>query len=280
MSFPEWVRPHLTEFREQAQKKWNIYVPGTGLVVATSSLQTAAAIPDIVVHSPTEPQLHPAYSAGSVYSQDSWDGDHSSTFDVPPSPGTPELEASSVTSSPDIDSPDLETPKHGFQFPLQLQASLSPAVGKAFMSSEASFYWPLLPRFSATEHLRVSPSTWNGPVREEVEATTSSWSSGQPFVLCVPASASTTTQSRRSTTVFGASSRSATVGLGLKSGTSGTFSTSSSLRKALDLWAQALETCEPPAFRGASDFRDRPLAYVDADGKTTRGHPVYGYRYL
>ncbi len=274
MSFPEWVRPHLAEFREQAQKKWDVYIPGTGLVAAASSLQTAAAIPDIVVHSPTEPQLHPAYSVGSVYSQDSWDDDHSQALYVPPSPGTPDLDASSVTSSPDIDSPDLETPKHEYQLPLQLEASLSPAVSKVDMSSEASFYWPLLPSFSATAHLQVSPATWNGPVREEVEAATSSWSSGQPFVLCSRASASTTAQSRRSTTVFGASSRSATVGLGLNSGTSGTFSTSRSLREALDLWAQALQTCEPPAFRAASDFHGR-LAY-----RPTRGHPVHGYRYL
>ncbi|RDX54647.1 hypothetical protein OH76DRAFT_1552658 [Lentinus brumalis] len=278
MSFPEWVRPHLAEFREQAQKKWDVYIPGTGLVAAASSLQTAAAIPDIVVHSPTEPQLHPAFSAGSVYSQDSWDDDHSRALYVPPSPGTstPELDASSVASSPDIDSPDLETPKHEYQLPLQLEASRAPAVRNADMSSEASFYWPLLPSFLATAHLQVSPSTWNSPVREEVEATTSSWPSGQPFVLCSRASASTTTQSRRSTTVFGASSRSATVGLGLKSGTSGSFSTSSSLREALDLWAQALKTCEPPGKRVASDFHGHGrLAY-----RTTRGHPVHGYRYL
>ena len=277
MSFPQWVRPHLTELREQAHKEWSIYVPGTGLVAA-SSLQTTIAVPDIIVQSPTEPQLPTVGSAESIYSQESWDGDHAEAFGVAPTPWTPELDASSVASSPDIDSPVLETPTMESYLPLQ--ATLSPAVSKADMSTEASFYWPHLPSFSAIDHLQVPPSTWNGPVREEPDVETVSMSSGKPFMLHSPASA----HSRRSTIVLGQVPSAGNVGLGLTSGPSGTLSLSpsSSLSEALDLWAQEMDAyaCayEPSAFRVVSDSQ-KGLAYDDTE-RTVQRHSVHGYEYF
>ncbi|KAI0711141.1 hypothetical protein C8T65DRAFT_727161 [Cerioporus squamosus] len=245
-----------------AVKEWSLYVPRTGVVAAAPSVQAAAVIPDIVVHSPTDPQLPLADSAGSMYSQGSWDVDHSGASDDPPSPWTPELDASSVTSSPDIGSQDLETPKVEFQLPLQLQATLSPATLHYGTSPGAYFDLERTDEGGAQgdDHLIVT---------------------GQPFTLRSSTSASsTTTQVRRPKTVFGQSSSTVTVGLGLRSGTIGPVSTSStSLSEALDMWAQETVIYESLAFRAASDACGR-LAYVDADGRTNRGHPVYGYGYL
>ncbi|RPD65649.1 hypothetical protein L227DRAFT_570941 [Lentinus tigrinus ALCF2SS1-6] len=153
------------------------------------------------------------------------------------------------------------------------------------MSTRASFYWPLLPSFPTLDHLQVPPSTWNGPVREELEVATVSLSSGKPFILHSPASPSTTstpTQSRRSTIVLGQSPSAGSIGLGFKSGTPGipSLSPSNSLNEALDLWAQEMDACEPFVFRVASDSRGG-LGYCDdADSRTPRRHSVHGYGYL
>ena len=86
LSYPEWVRPHLPAIREQATKEWSIYVPETGLVAASSVSTTTPtmAIPEIVVVPPRPEDdllgLPTEESLASIYSEDSFDGDHEEVF--------------------------------------------------------------------------------------------------------------------------------------------------------------------------------------------------------
>ncbi|KAI0703201.1 hypothetical protein C8Q76DRAFT_802038 [Earliella scabrosa] len=240
LSYPEWVRPRLPAIREQAKKEWNIYVPATGLL-ATSSAPTTApamAIPKIVVIPPRPEDdllgLPAEESLASIYSEDSLDGAYEEVFhsfdedseseysasSIPMDTPSLDMDRESQASSPSLDSPPLETPPLAAQLPLASMATLSCSFSTAHLATDASFYFPTLPSFSAMDYLKVPPPSFHAPRQQEEDDKDIGMSNvtGKPFKLELSASSSSgsnlkgaTIRERRQAAGLGAPS----VGLGL-----------------------------------------------------------------
>ncbi|KAI0711308.1 hypothetical protein C8Q76DRAFT_785170 [Earliella scabrosa] len=240
LSYPEWVRPHLPAIREQATKEWSIYVPETGLVAASSVSTTTPvmAIPEIVVVPPRPEDdllgLPTEESLASIYSEDSFDGDHEEVFHSFDSESeysvysmamdTPELDMDreSEASSPSIDSPPLETPPLAAQLPLGSMATLSCSFSTAHLATDASFYFPTLPSFAGMDYLKVPPPSFNAPLQREEDDKDLGMSkvTGKPFKLQLSGSCSTTSNGRGATIrerrqAAGLGAKSVGLGLGL-----------------------------------------------------------------
>ncbi|KAI0711311.1 hypothetical protein C8Q76DRAFT_694269 [Earliella scabrosa] len=237
LSYPEWVRPHLPAIREQATKEWSIYVPETGLVAASSvSTNTPTmAIPEIIVVPPRPEDdllgLPTEESLASIYSEDSFDGDHEEVFhsfdpeseysvysmamDTPKLDMDREFDRESEASSPSIDSPPLETPPLAAQLPLASMATLSCSFSTAHLATNASFYFPTLPSFAGMDHLKVPPPSFNAPRKQEEDDKDLGMSkvTGKPFKLEFSASSSSASNTRGATI----RERRQAAGLGLKS---------------------------------------------------------------
>ncbi|KAI0372076.1 hypothetical protein BV20DRAFT_141943 [Pilatotrama ljubarskyi] len=132
LTYPEWVRPHLPEIREQAKREWTTWTPKPALEVPQITIQCCddeSATPD---------------SPESVYSTDSDSGSSSassspSVLDTPP-PMTPTL-ASPVSfyfpASPTFSATDyLQVPPPSFNAPREedkpVMRNVSNFSGKTF----------------------------------------------------------------------------------------------------------------------------------------------------
>ncbi|KAI0635296.1 hypothetical protein C8Q77DRAFT_1054987 [Trametes polyzona] len=123
LSYPEWVRPHLPEIREQAKREWTLYTPTAQI-----------AIPEIVIQSFDDDVPIPD-SPASTYSTNS----APSELDTPP-PMTPTL-ASPVSfyfpASPSFSPTDyLQVPPPSFNAPreeeMTVLRNVSNFSGKTF----------------------------------------------------------------------------------------------------------------------------------------------------
>ncbi|KAI0827072.1 hypothetical protein BC628DRAFT_1418666 [Trametes gibbosa] len=130
LSYPEWVRPHLAEFREHSKHEWTFYAPRAPVVV-----------PKIVIESCEEDNEPACDTPGSIYSTDSTP----SETDTPP-PMTPTL-ASPVSfyfpDSPSFSVKDrLQVPPPSFHAPREEEKpvvrNVSNFSGKTFSLAAAS----------------------------------------------------------------------------------------------------------------------------------------------
>ncbi|KAI0659276.1 hypothetical protein C8Q70DRAFT_933641 [Cubamyces menziesii] len=130
LTYPEWVRPHLKEIREQAKREWTLYTPKAPLV-----------IPEIVIQCPEDEPVPD--SPESVYSCDS---STSSVPDTPP-PMTPTL-ASPVSfyfpASPTFSAGEyLQVPPPSFNAPREeekpVMRNVSNFSGRTFVLAPAPF---------------------------------------------------------------------------------------------------------------------------------------------
>ncbi|KAI0336824.1 hypothetical protein GY45DRAFT_22661 [Cubamyces sp. BRFM 1775] len=128
LTYPEWVRPHLKEIREQAKREWTLYTPKPALV-----------IPEIVIQCPDDEPVPD--SPESVYSCDS---STSSVPDTPP-PTTPTL-ASPVSfyfpASPTFSAGEyLQVPPPSFNAPREeekpVMRNVSNFSGRTFVLAAA-----------------------------------------------------------------------------------------------------------------------------------------------
>ncbi|KAH9852512.1 hypothetical protein C2E23DRAFT_859854 [Lenzites betulinus] len=78
LNYPEWVRPHLADFREHSKHKWTLYTPSTPVTV-----------PKIVIESCDEDN-EPAFDTpGSTYSTDSAPSEMDTPPPMTPTPASP-----------------------------------------------------------------------------------------------------------------------------------------------------------------------------------------------
>ncbi|KAI0777296.1 hypothetical protein BD413DRAFT_490383 [Trametes elegans] len=129
LSYPEWIRPHLSEIREQAKREWALYVPKVHVpAIVISCEEESVPVPD---------------SPASVYSTESCP----SELDTPP-PMTPTLASPTLASpvsfyfpsSPTFSATDyLQVPPPSYNAPREEEKSVMRNVsnfsGKTFALS-------------------------------------------------------------------------------------------------------------------------------------------------
>ena len=158
LSYPEWIRPYLPSFREQAKQEWNVYHPQTGLVAvssispSSSSSRAATPFPVIVIQSCNDndaPSTRPD-SPDSVYSVTE-DFSYEDVPSIPVSSGSPLYTPCLILRSRGERGSLRGTDAVDDKSPVVLPTSPDTA-------SPVSFYFPTTPTLSEGTYLQV-PST-------------------------------------------------------------------------------------------------------------------------
>ncbi len=161
LSYPEWIRPYLPTFREQAKQEWNVYRPQTGLVAvssispSSSSSRAATPFPVIVVQPCNDAPSSRPDSLDSMYSvtEDlSYDDDPS----IPLSPRSPQY-----TSCLVLRSRGARESSRGMNAVEGGSSAVAPASPD--IASPASFYFPTMPTYSGSAYLQIPSTTCDSP---------------------------------------------------------------------------------------------------------------------
>ncbi|KAM5531403.1 hypothetical protein V8D89_014927 [Ganoderma adspersum] len=164
-SCPEWIRPYLSTFREQAKQEWNVYRPQTGLVAvssispSSSSSRAATPFPVIVVQSCNDAPSSRPDSPDSMYSLTE-DLSYEDGPSVPISPGPPQYSPCVVLRSRGqcMSSREGNAAEDG---------SLVVAPASSDIASPVRFYFPTVPTFGEGAYLQVPSTSCDSPGKVE-----------------------------------------------------------------------------------------------------------------
>ncbi|KAI1798081.1 hypothetical protein LXA43DRAFT_978633 [Ganoderma leucocontextum] len=165
LSYPEWIRPYLPTFREQAKQEWNVYRPQTGLVAvssispSSSSSRMATPFPVIVVQPCNDALSSRPGSLDSVYSV----SEFLSYEDAPSiavSPRPPQYTPCLVLRSRGERVSSREV--NAVEDRSSVVAPASPD-----MASPVSFYFPTMPTFCESAYLQVPSTSCDSPPEVE-----------------------------------------------------------------------------------------------------------------
>ena len=164
-SYPEWIRPYLSTFREQAKQEWNVYRPQTGLVAvssispSSSSSRAATPFPVIVVQSCNDAPSSRPDSPDSMYSLTE-DLSYEDGPSVPISPGPPQYGRCVVLRSRG----ERMSSREGNAAE---DASLVVAPASSDIASSVRFYFPTVPTFGEGAYLQVPSTSCDSPGKVE-----------------------------------------------------------------------------------------------------------------